>query len=255
MTTVRSALFRLIICLAVISVLTGCPGYTGNPLNDEDNPDFLAGKRRNSSMDFSGAIAAFEKALQANPNSAAAHFELGLLCEQRSHDYASAIHHYQKHLKLRPESNVSDTVMARINSCKVELAKTVSFSLVSQEVFEKLTHLTTENTALRQKIMELNMQLAGVTPAPSQSAGGNSEQASPPAVREPPKPAFRSSARSPQTAQSGSVRSYVLKKSDTFYSLSKKFGVTLQAIQAANPGMNARQLTVGRTIKIPPSGN
>lgn len=254
MTTVRLALFRLILCLAVICVLAGCSNYTGIPLNDEDNPDFLAGKRRKSSMDFSGAIEAFERALQANPSSADAHFEVGLLFEQHSHDYASAIHHYQKHLKHRPESNLSDMVLERINSCKVELAKTVSFSLVSKKVYAELTRLATENAQLRERILQLDMQLAGVAQVPAPGAGGEPEQAS--AMRGSPDLASGSSTGGPpRSGQSTARRAHVIQRADTFYSLAKKFGVSLQAMKTANPTVIPERLKVGSTINIPPAGN
>ena len=54
-------------------------------------------------MDYQGAIQAFEESLEANPHSAAAHFELGWLYDEKESDPAAAIYHYQQYLKLSPE--------------------------------------------------------------------------------------------------------------------------------------------------------
>ena len=68
----------------------GCLPSGSNPLEEQREPHFLAGKSRVNSMDYEGAAEAFEKALEVNPRSAAAHFELGLLCENNRQDFAAA---------------------------------------------------------------------------------------------------------------------------------------------------------------------
>jgi N-acetylmuramoyl-L-alanine amidase/LysM repeat protein len=44
---------------------------------------------------------------------------------------------------------------------------------------------------------------------------------------------------------------YKIKRGDTFYSIAKDFGVSVDAIQRANPKVNARALKVGSLINIP----
>lgn len=55
----------------------------------------------------------------------------------------------------------------------------------------------------------------------------------------------------PQTPAQANNGNYKIQVGDTFYSLSKKFGVDVAAIQKSNPGLNPRQLQVGTYIKIP----
>src|SRR4051812_8136937 len=123
--TLFSFLRRLLILAPLALGLSGCiPGADG-PVDEEKDPYFLAGKSRLSSMEYDSAAVAFENALLSNPKSASAHLELGLLYEEKKANYAAAIYHYQKHLELRPESNMADTVKLHIYSCTLELAKTV----------------------------------------------------------------------------------------------------------------------------------
>jgi tetratricopeptide (TPR) repeat protein len=265
MMKVPLALIRLAACAAVLLGLAACSNFNGNPLSDADNPDFQAGKRRKGSMDLDGAIDSFERVLQTNPTSGQAHFELGLLCEQHLGDYASAIYHFQKFLKLEPESNLSEMVQARVNSCKVELAKTVSFSMVSKKAFAEMTRLATENTQLREQVMQLNMRLAAVPPPPSNAAlrvaaveATPVPQVSAPGVSAPvvPTPTTQTPAQtSPQSPVTSNPRTYTIKAGDNLYRLSKQFSVSFTAIKSANPSVVPERLKVGQVINLPSARN
>jgi LysM repeat protein len=50
----------------------------------------------------------------------------------------------------------------------------------------------------------------------------------------------------PATAQQ-----YSIQRGDTYYSIGKQFGVSMQAIKDANPGVEPTRLQVGQTINIP----
>ena len=89
-------LFRTALLLLAGCVLGGC--VPPAPGDEEKEPYFLAGKGRVSTMDFTGAIQSFEKALEVNPKSAPAHFELALLYDQKEPDPAAAVYHYERYL-------------------------------------------------------------------------------------------------------------------------------------------------------------
>ena len=48
------------------------------------------------------------------------------------------------------------------------------------------------------------------------------------------------------------IQEYVIQKGDTYYSIGKKFGVSMQAIKDANPGVEPTRLQVGQKINLPP---
>src|SRR5579859_6474235 len=131
MTSLRNAL-RCALFGSLLLLAGGC-GPAGQSQSDEERePHFLAGKGRASSLDYQGAVESFEKALAVNPQSAAAHFELGYLFDQKLADPAEAICHYQKYLKLRPRAENADTVRQRIMGCKQELAGAVNLGPVTE---------------------------------------------------------------------------------------------------------------------------
>jgi tetratricopeptide (TPR) repeat protein len=121
--TFSVGLFRTALLLLAGCVLGGCAPSA--PGDEEREPYFLAGKGRVNSMDYEGAVKSFEKAVEVNPNSAPAHFELAVLYDTRESDPAAAIYHYQRFLELLPNSGKADMVKTRILACKQQLAQTV----------------------------------------------------------------------------------------------------------------------------------
>jgi LysM repeat protein len=55
----------------------------------------------------------------------------------------------------------------------------------------------------------------------------------------------------PSAANTGANHEYTIQKGDMLGSIAKKNGVTLKALQEANPGINALRLQVGQKIQIP----
>ena len=98
-------------------------------LDEKKEANFIAGKNLVIQMDYQGAIDSFEKSLEVNPRSAAAHFELGWLYENKVSppDPAAAIYHYDRFLKYstNPDKAEADLARQHITNCKLELAKTV----------------------------------------------------------------------------------------------------------------------------------
>ncbi|MEI9865892.1 MAG: hypothetical protein WDN00_15350 [Limisphaerales bacterium] len=81
-------------------------------------------------MDFTGAAEAFEASLEANPHSAAAHFQLAMLYENEKQinpaNPAAAIYHYQQYLRFNPKAGNREVITQRIISCKQQLAADVN---------------------------------------------------------------------------------------------------------------------------------
>ena len=107
---------RFAFCLPAVLLgvaLGGCAPGQGQA-DDEKEPHFVLGQSKVNAMDYQGAVDAFEESLEANPRSAAAHFELGWLYEEKVPDPAAAIYHYQQYLKLEPNAENADLINQRI---------------------------------------------------------------------------------------------------------------------------------------------
>ena len=107
-------------------MLCGCESGPQSQADEQKEPHFLEGRSRVNAMDYSGAIESFAEALEVNPRSASAHFELGWLYEQKNPDAAAAIYHYEKYLKLRADAVNGETIRQRVQGLKQILAETTS---------------------------------------------------------------------------------------------------------------------------------
>jgi LysM repeat protein len=251
--------------ILVLTVLcwTGCSRMGPNNTDEEKNGSFQRGKSLVNSLDYPAAIEAFEKALQDNPKSAAAHFELGLIYYQHISDYAAAIYHFENFLRLRPLSPHADTVRQFITVSKQELAKTVSLGPVTQKVLRDLDELRRENLRLRQQIDALSPSLAAATNRPiitqtaqvpvisvPASTSGPPPTNSNPQPDKPPQPERNPS---PPARAARAARTHTVKAGETMTIIARHYGVSLSALQAANPGVEPRRMQAGQTLKIPGS--
>jgi len=259
----RSGFARATWLLACVLAAAGCGPISESSVDEQREPHFLNGKARLQALDFPGAVESFEKALEVNPRNASVHFELGLLCDddRRPRDHAAAIYHFERYLRLRPDSPHARHLGERITACKQELARTVSLAPVTQTMQREFEKLAAENLQLKQQVQQLqellNRKAAEAAVAASPAGGGAS---GPLTTTRPPAPlALNSTApRSPSASISEpppaprpKAKTYVVQKNDTPTAIARKFGVKVDALLAANPGLDPRRLRLGQTLNIP----
>ena len=204
-------------------------------------------------MDFKGAIQSFEKALEVNPRSGLAHFELGCLFDQKEPDPAAAIYHYEKYLHLCPNSGKEDMVKPRILACRQQLAQAVSLAPGLEKQQRELELLAEENQRLREELEKWRAQALRAQTSSTALSGARLSQVSAPSPTTPvglgaSNPA--GSGRSSTTA-AASRRMHTVKAGETPILIARKYGVTLDALMAANPKLQPRRMQVGQTLVIP----
>ncbi len=257
------------IALFLPLVLCGCFPPQERKLEENKNPYFLEAKARVKARDYRGAIDAFEKALEVNPQSALAHYELGVLYEQhgdqKESDYISAMFHYQQVLKLRADGRYPhDNAKVRIASCKQELVKSESLAPVYYAMERELLKLREENQLLRKQAESFQAQIAAANrPAPQPSVNANVESISanssgtlvaksdPPVSRVPTRSS--SDSRVTPLPPFGSSRVHVVKDGDTAASIARFYRVRLDSLLRANPSLDPKKMHAGQTLKVPAS--
>jgi LysM repeat protein len=253
---VLARLYRGALAVLLLMSLDGCLPSGRSQLDEEKESHFLAGKSCVSSMDYKGAIEEFEKAVKANPDSASAHFELGLLYEQKEPDPAAAIYHYEQFLKLRPDYNNPTAIRGRINNCKQDLATTILPLPITPGMQHEFEQLAAENKRLREELEKWKVYAASRLPMPTNAQAQTAATT---------KPATTSSAAMPVKADQPSTlpsnspisrpaatRTYQVQTGDTPFSIARKTGVKLEALLAANPGLDPKRLQVGQVLNLPP---
>lgn len=264
--------------------LSGCFPPGNSQLDELKEPYFLRGKSLVTQSDFKGAVEAFEEALKVNPDSAAAHYELAVLYENREivADAASAIYHYQRFLKLRPKANNADVVNTHIGNCKLELARTASVLPLTPSMQKDFDKLMTENRDLKKTVVDLKTivgqweaaynNLRAATPSgnpvstANRTAVTNVTQPPPqvrPASNPPPATAETPRVLVPNNARPGTTvvtnrssnatasRVHTVKQGEVPHTIAHRYGISVDALMAANPQANARQLKPGQTLVIP----
>ena len=157
--TKLAAPWRAVPLLFLSLFLTGCFPLNRSGLEEEKDPHYIEGENRLKSFDFEGAIQSFERALQTNPKNSAAHLQLGTLYD-RMDDPASALYHYQRHLALKPDSNMADIVKGKIVGCTHSLAQKVALVIAPGHVQQEMARLAQANQELRNQVATLQHQLA-----------------------------------------------------------------------------------------------
>ena len=244
--------FRSAALLLGCFLLSSCLPSGQSRVDEEKEPHFLAGKSRVNAMDYKGAIESFERALEVNPKSASAHFELGWLADQKEPDPACAIYHYDHYLKLRPNADNAETVRTRILACKQELARTVSLGPVTQAMQRDWEQLAEDNKHLREDLEKLRRQQSPTnhsSTAPNPARAGQTSapvQAAPAGARDP------NATSAARPAVGGAVsRSHTVRAGENPIVIARKYGLKVETLMTANPGLDARRLQVGQTLNVP----
>ncbi|SPE62423.1 Peptidoglycan-binding LysM [Verrucomicrobia bacterium] len=258
--TWSASLFRGALLLAGCLGLSGCFPSGSSQLDEEKEPNFLAGKSHVNQMDFSGAIEAFEKASEVNPRSAAAHFELAWLFEKAQTDPAAAIYHYEQYLKLRPAAENAEVIQQHILACKQELARTVSLGPVTEKQQKEFEQLAEENKTLHDELEKWRAYYSrtGQTnpPCPASATASLEPALTPTHAATTTHPATTANPRSPTRpmlmASIAGARTHTIRAGETPSKIAREYGIKVASLMAANPQLDARRLQPGRTVAIPP---
>jgi tetratricopeptide (TPR) repeat protein len=235
--------------------MAGCRVGSTIQSDEQKDPYFLAGKNRLQERNYQGAIEMFEKALDVNPRSGVAHFELGVLYEQQEADYAAALYHYQRTVMLNSNMPFAELARQRMQECKRELAKSVVQPISMAALQHELDKLRVENQQLKQQLEQWQSYYArrGVTVSDVNQSTTNS----------PPRPAESSASSRPgpsppdsaTTARTNpapiSNRTHRIVSGDTPAAVARRYNIRLSALEKANPTMDARRLRPGQTLVIP----
>jgi len=256
------------VCAVWLAIaMSSCVPSEQGSLSEEKEPHFVLGKSRVNAMDYQGAIEAFEQSLEANPHSAAAHYELGWLCDEKSADPAAAIYHYQQYLLLNHQADNAEVIKQRIYRCKQQLAADVLPLPSTPAAQQQLEKLTEQNRQLQDELAKWRAYYAS-----EQAAAKNN----PPQSDDTPTPTPRqvvvqqTAVQPEQVVSTTPVRpvpdrpsrpkpadvtttphTHVVASGETAAAISRKFGVKLSALAAANPNVNLSRIHTGQILRIP----
>ena len=262
-----------VVLLAVFIAANGCSPPGSGGMDDEKEPHYVLGKSRVNAMDYAGAVEAFNEALEVNPRSAAAHFQLACLFDTKQADPASAIYHYQEFLRLNPGADNAEVIRQRIYTCKQQLAADVMPLPSAPAAQKQLEDLAEKNRQLQSQVDHLNdvirqwntyyeqqkQQSSAVANPPAQSLAASGGSSSPDdvsigTVAPAPSPAAateQTTERITTPKPPAKPRTCTIASGDTLAGIARKYHISLAALQAANPGVSPKKMRVGQVINLP----
>lgn len=238
----RTAFNACIICVSL--ALNGCEPTGPSASDDEKEPHFVLGQNRVNAMDYAGAVEAFEESLEVNPHSASAHYQLAILYSEKENDPAAAIYHYQQYLRYDPDAPNADIVKQHINTCKQQLAADVLQLPSSPAAQQQLQQLAEKNRQLQDEVDKWRAYYA------SQMAAAKTNL--PPASLAPPSATAIPPPRETPNSPAAKTRTHIVVAGETPIAIARKAGVSLDALLAANPGLDPKKMRVGQRINLPP---
>lgn len=153
-----------------------------------------------------------EKALEANPSLARAHWELGLIRLNNTSNYAAAVYHFQRVLALRSDWPHASTATQLINQAKIELVREGVEAPTLPSARQQLDRYVAEIHKLNAAVTNLQAQVRSLTVVTQQLAAENlhlrqtPQLAAAPAVPTPaPGPSVRPSVPAPSPRPTGSL--------------------------------------------------
>lgn len=245
--------FRGLTAVLLGAGLGGCLPSVQGEYEEEQEAHYLAGKSCLSGMDYRGAIESFEKAVEVNPRSASAHFQLGCLFEEKEPEPAAAIYHYEQFLKLRPTADKAEFVKQRISNCKQDLAKVVMPLPIPAGMQREFEQLAEDNKRLREDNERLRAQLANRAPElPGNPPAQPLTRAAPMPARGPAtgnvsRPLAPAGGRPATTSK----LTHVVQAGETPMAIARKYGVKLDDLLRANPGLDPKRMRAGKVLNIP----
>lgn len=140
----------LYLLLAMSLLVAGCDRFAEGAPDDDKNPMLADARARKNAYDYEGAIESLKKALEVNPRSVSANWELGLLYYQHVTNNAAAIYHFQRVLELKPTHKDAETIRQFIDVCTKEIGSHAPPMPVSPVWQRMIDNLASSNLVLRQ---------------------------------------------------------------------------------------------------------
>lgn len=269
----------LIGCLAAALLGAGCDRLTKGEEDERHEANFLNAINLQTQGRDDEALKAFNRALEANPQSASAHREIGQLCLDKKRDYALAVFHLRRHQQIKGARSSKTTkdpgdyaVEQQIKQAQILLAAEFTDQIGQQQNQSKIDELKRRNAELETTVIRLNQQIAlrgapvvvanPVPPPPSpqvqtQAAAGPVKDVAPAPVAAAPAAVVRPTATktvSPAAkpaSRAPAARTHVVKAGEIPAAIARRYGISVQELMAANKGIDPRRMRAGQTLNLP----
>lgn len=260
-----SPLFLWIIAiLAILAILAGlaaCAPSGVEVVSETDEKQYQLGQDYKNQGRMEDALGAFERVIEARRNAPESHLEAGYIYLRTLKDPINAIYHFNRYLRLQPQSPQAAQVRQLIETAQKEFARQLPAQPYEGELdridlMDLVKTLKQENDRLKGELMEATARVDQLQNVLGQARRATPSQLSPQSppieVAAPSRVASTPSVPAPANAP----RSYTVASGDTLSTISKRFYGTpsrwIDIYQANRDRLSSENaLRVGQSIRIP----
>jgi nucleoid-associated protein YgaU len=238
LTLFRTPKARALLAMLALAPMTGCEQLYIQRAEEQRS----AAELKINSGEYEAAVALYEASLDGTPASAAIHYKLGLLYDEKLAEPMSAVHHFRRYLALAPDGVHAKDAEGMIKEDQLKLITQYGHGATIPQ--QEAVRLKNDNLALRKQVLDLRDELEASSRARAQMLKSLGKSGT--AYRE----------EQIQKDLIPGVQTYTVQKGDTLASISKKFYNNpgrWKRIQDAN--FNAMEgtakLKIGMVLMIP----
>lgn len=254
--------FRLFfLMIAVLAGWAACAPSGVEVISETDEKQYQLGQDYKSQGRMEDALGAFERVIEARRNAPESHLEAGYIYLRTMKDPINAIYHFNRYLRLQPQSPQAAQVRQLIETAQKEFARQLPTQPYEGELdridlMDLVKNLKQENDSLKRELMAATARVEQLENVLGQARRSTAAQ---PTVRSPQIQAAtttRPAADSPAPDPVSAPRSYAVQSGDTLSTISKRFYGTpsrwIDIYQANRDRLSSENaLRVGQEIRIP----
>jgi tetratricopeptide (TPR) repeat protein len=245
---------HLSILLVSLIGLVGCAPSGVEVVSETDEKQYQLGQDFKSQGRMEEALGAFERVIDARRDAPESHLEAGYMYLRTFKDPINAIYHFNRYLRLQPQSSQATQVGQLIETAQKEFArqmvgKPYEGRLDRIDLMDLVQTLKQENEGLKRELMTASSRVQQLENVLGQARRSTQAQA---AQVGPSVSATQQAAPTPTNAP----RAYTIRSGDTLSAISKRFYGTptrwIDIYQANRDRLSSESaIRVGQEIRIP----
>lgn len=254
----------LLLILTILAGWVGCAPSGVEIVSETDEKQYQLGQDYKNQGRMEEALGAFERVIDARRDAPESHLEAGYIYLRTMKDPINAIYHFNRYLRLKPQSPQASQVRQLIETAQKEFARQLPAQpyegqLDRIDLMDLVKTLKQENDSLKRDLMaatarveQLENVLGQARRSTPGQTSGQTAQIQPPMIRQAPTPSPAAQTPSPSDAP----RSYTVQSGDTLSTISRRFYGTpsrwIDIYQANRDRLSSENaLRVGQSIRIP----
>lgn len=243
------------------AAMVGCAPSGVEIVSETDEKQYQLGQDYKNQGRMEEALAAFERVIDARRDAPESHLEAGYIYLRTLKNPINAIYHFNRYLRLVPQSAQATQVRQLIETAQKEFARQLPAQpyegqLDRIDLMDLVNTLKQENDGLKRDLMAATARVEQLENVLGQARRSTQGQAPTQQVRIQPNAPTQAVATTPQPSPSNAPRTYNVQSGDTLSAISTRFYGTpsrwIDIYQANRDRLSSESaLRVGQEIRIP----